>query len=185
MSPLTLVLAVGTALLGLGLAFWALTGSHIGRPKDRRTLRFLYRDDDGATTEKGVVDWRQDTFHFHGYCLDTRAVHTFKFSRVTQWLSGTERMLRSPYPAPMPAKRLTQADAPEILFTGFGPLELEDLQDRAWALGLQVQSHVTRRLTYLCTGKNPDADTILAAKESVSIRLTKDDFLRIVNRQAA
>ncbi|MGH6973902.1 MAG: BRCT domain-containing protein [Stellaceae bacterium] len=65
---------------------------------------------------------------------------------------------------------------PEICFTGFSPVEKEELIERARNSRLSVVTTVTKALSFLCVGENPGPVKIEKAKALNACILTRAQF---------
>ena len=68
----------------------------------------------------------------------------------------------------------------EICFTGFPPVEKEELCGLAEALGFRVRTRVTENLHILCVGDNPGPVKLQEAKTQGATIIPVDDFLNCV-----
>lgn len=69
------------------------------RPKPRRRdpnaptvdngslAAFVYVDVDGVVTDRTVSNWSIEGAHLKGYCLERRAVRTFRMDRIEEWIA--------------------------------------------------------------------------------------------------
>ena len=74
-----------------------------------------------------------------------------------------------------PSKK-REKDKHQICFTGFKPIEKDQLADTAMHAGMQVVKSVTKSLDFLCIGNNAGPSKIEKAKEQNVTILTENQF---------
>lgn len=118
--------------------------------------------------------WVEIGKYLEGYSLTAQGPRTFLIYRVTEYLNGSDRLLRDPFQNP-PEKVSKQA-ATEILFTGFPAVQRARLEQIASAAGMKVVKSVTKSMCYLCAGPNAGPTKTQAARERGLFILTEPDL---------
>lgn len=97
---------------------------------------------------------------------------------MTEYLNGSERLLRTPFQAA--PEKVTKQSAKEILFTGFLNAERNHLEQLAQDAGMKVVKSVTKNLYYLCVGQNAGPRKVRPAMERELFIMTADGLQRLI-----
>lgn len=146
---------------------------------------FSYVDHEGQATRRTVrvagIASKDGREYLDGYCLNRKAMRTFRVDRIQSDLTDTEtgelisiyRLLESTKdrrhmdytPAKSFASTLPQATSTTVLFTGFSKGHKEALESLAEAAGWEVRTTVSQSLDYLVCGHKAGPAKVAKADE--------------------
>ncbi|QIL78483.1 hypothetical protein G7047_13470 [Diaphorobacter sp. HDW4A] len=143
------------------------------------TLEFLYKNSDGETKLRKVINWAEEGHYIVGNDLESNgAPRTFRKDRITEYLNGSASALKEPHSGPPPKliKAAPEAQRPNILFTGFASALRAQLETDSTAAGLKVVKTVTQNLAFVCAGPNAGPTKVAKARVQGSFIVGPDDL---------
>lgn len=142
-------------------------------------MEFRYINAKGeASTQRLKDGWKESGKYIDGYSLTDQGPRSFLIYRVTEYLNGSERLLRDPFQAA--PEKVTKQSATEILFTGFLKAERAQLEQTARDAGMKVVKSVTKGLRHLCVGANAGPSKVEPALERGLFILTATDLMTLI-----
>ena len=144
-------------------------------------LVFMYRDAEGIISERRLETWGENSRYLQGYCRLSNAPRTYRKDRIIEFSQGEDLLLGDKAPlAPEPAPRSIADNRPQIVFTGFKPVDRTELEKLATDNGLRVVKSATQKLAFLCGGYNAGPVKIKKAHEAGAFILTADEFVSML-----
>ncbi len=140
-------------------------------------LRFIYRDAEGAVSERALTRWKENSLYIQGCNEDDARPRTFRKSRIQAFLQGVDQLLfdLAP-PAPEPQPRAPADSRTQILFTGFKGAERTYLEGMAEQYGFRVMKTPSKSLAVLCIGYNAGPSKVEKAREAGAFVVTEQEF---------
>ncbi len=130
-------------------------------------LVFIYRDAQGAVSERTLTRWSENTRYIQGRNETDTLPKTYRKDCIVEFLAGEELLLNEAAPpAPEPKPKASPDERPQILFTGFKSARREELERVAAEQGLRVMKTAGKALAFLCIGDNAGPSKVEKAREA-------------------